>query len=84
MDAIEEYGFDTTELKKIKYIHYDDLIVNKLAAGRRKDLVDDEKLRQVKKAETDKEEQDNTSVTSDRLQTSLWKRIKKAIFPRSD
>ena len=128
IDAIEEYGFDTENLRAAKpdeitmfalgertyqghieltnriagitfdeisqqmqhikvdgvtvnYLHYEDLIKSKLATGRRKDLIDVEKLRQIKRAETIKE--DDTSASSD-SQLTLWEKIKSIMFPKND
>ena len=130
MDAIEEYGFDTTKLRKISpnkitmfalgertyqghieltnrisgityreaarrtqriqvagvninYIHYEDLIRNKLASGRRKDLVDVEKLKQVKQAELT-EGKHNKLNASTKPSLTLWERIKQTLFSRND
>ena len=65
----------------VNYLHYEDLIKSKLATGRRKDLVDVEKLRQIKQAETIKE--DDTSASGD-SQLTLWEKIKSIMFPKND
>ncbi len=131
IDAIEEYGFDTENLRAAKpdeitmfalgertyeghveltnriagitfdeasqqmqqikvdgvtvnYLHYEDLIKSKLATGRRKDLIDVEKLKQIKRAETIKDDVNDDTITSDDTPRTLWEKIKAIMFPKND
>ncbi len=68
----------------VNYLHYEDLVKSKLATGRRKDLIDVEKLKQIKRAETIKDDvNDDTTTLSDSPRT-LWEKIKAIMFPKND
>ena len=64
----------------VSYIHLDDLLKNKRAAGRQKDLIDVEKLQQIRQIQ----EQDKRQFSRNKVSTkpSLWQRIKQIINPK--
>lgn len=82
-EAFQRVQIKEVEGISVKFFHYDDLIKSKLAAGRFKDLSDVENLQQIKRAETIKEDQDDTT-TSDDSPLSLWEKIKAIMFPKND
>ena len=83
-----EEAFQRVQIKEVegimvKFFHYDDLIRSKLAASRFKDLSDVENLREIKQAETIKEQDAKTNPSGD-SQLTLWEKIKSIMFPKND
>ena len=66
----------------ISYLHLDDLLKNKQAAGRQKDLVDVEKLQQIKQRQSREELRLSEEETPIKL--SVWQRIGQILFSKKN
>lgn len=82
-EAFQRVQIKEVEGIPVKFFHYEDLIKNKLAAGRLKDLDDVENLRQIKQAERIKEEHDKLNAST-KSSLTLWERIKQTLFSKNE
>ena len=64
----------------VSYIHYRDLLKNKQAAGRQKDLVDVKKLQQIRRIQENYAPNENKKVSF----SSLWQKLRQIITLRKD